>query len=57
MSFIDTFQNIWVQVWGLWREEIQWPEPIGMMSPLDMTMFFAVAYMLADAVATISSRD
>lgn len=55
-SFMSVWQHIWISFYGLMDYEIQFPEPIGYMSTLDMVMFFGVAYLLADAVATVASR-
>lgn len=53
---MGTWQNIWIQFWSLMDYELQFPAPIGSMSPMDGTMFFAVAIMLADSVSMVASR-
>lgn len=55
-SFMTSFRDICIQIWGLFRSDIDFPEPIGDISPLEIMMFFAVAYLLADTVSLIASR-
>lgn len=56
MDFMSNFKMIFYSVWELLRYDLNFPEPIGEISSMDITMFFATAYLLADSVSMVASR-
>lgn len=53
---MEEMEHFFLGVWYLFKTPLEFPAPIGSLSPLDILMFFAVAYLLADTVSLIASR-
>lgn len=52
-TFYYTFSNLF-RVW--FETELDFPEPIGTITPFNITAFFVVAELLATLVNIVSSR-
>lgn len=56
-SFMVAFFVAFAGVFDIFMNtELNFPEPIGMITPFDITAFFTIASILADMVNLISSR-
>lgn len=56
MEFSNVMQHLFSELFRLMQKPMEFPSPIGALSPLDLMMFFAVAFMLAESVQLIASR-
>lgn len=55
-SFMGVIERVMVGVWNIWSTDMQFPQPLGAISPGDIILFFACCYMIADAMTGIAER-
>lgn len=56
MGFIFVFQTTFEGIYDLFMQPLNFPHPIGSMSPFQIMAFFTVAYVAADFVRIVASR-
>lgn len=43
-------------VWYIFDKDLRFPEPLGLLSPGDILLFFAAGYLIAETISSVAER-
>lgn len=56
IDLMGVMEKTMLGVWQLFDTDLQFPEPLGAMSPGDILLFFAAGYLMADTFGSVAER-